>query len=40
MVIGGLTPVMNGEKDLDAALIFTGIFATELLFFTGYKILK
>lgn len=33
MVIGGLTPVMNGEKDLDAALIFTGIFATELLFF-------
>lgn len=40
MVIGGLTPVMNGEKDLDAALIFTGIFATEVLFFIGYKILK
>lgn len=40
MVLGGLTPILSGSEDTDMNLVISGIFASELLFFTGYKILK
>lgn len=40
MVLGGLTPILSGSEDTDMNLVISGIFATEVLFFIGYKILR
>ena len=40
MVLGGLTPILSGSEYTDMNLVISGVFATEVLFFIGYKILK
>ena len=40
MVLGGLTPILSGFEYTDMNLVISGVFATEVLFFIGYKILK
>ena len=40
VVLGGFTSITNESESADLTLVMSGVFATGLLFFIGYKILK